>query len=73
MLDETTDSMERYVLNTLDFPLAGEKVKPMLKMYELQKANARTVMQSIIDFFQKLWPSGNEFEKVLLVVTDQVS
>ncbi|PSN53779.1 hypothetical protein C0J52_06238, partial [Blattella germanica] len=72
MLDETTDSMERYVLNILVFPLAGEKVKPMLlKMYELQKANASTVMQSIMDFFQKLWPSGTEFEKVLLVVTDQ--
>ncbi|PSN38001.1 hypothetical protein C0J52_13513 [Blattella germanica] len=28
-------------------------------------------MQSIMDFFQKLWPSGTEFEKVLLVVTDQ--
>ncbi|PSN38394.1 hypothetical protein C0J52_18748 [Blattella germanica] len=40
-------------------------------MYELQKANASTVMQSIMDFFQKLWPSGTEFEKVLLVVTDQ--
>ncbi|PSN56560.1 hypothetical protein C0J52_14756 [Blattella germanica] len=40
-------------------------------MYELQKANASTVMQSIMDFFQKLWPSGTEFEKVLLMVTDQ--
>ncbi|PSN46709.1 hypothetical protein C0J52_14446 [Blattella germanica] len=40
-------------------------------MYELQKANASTVMQSIMDFFQKLWPSGTESDKVLLVVTDQ--
>ncbi|KAJ9597501.1 hypothetical protein L9F63_011642, partial [Diploptera punctata] len=40
-------------------------------MYELQKANASTVMQSIMDFFQKLWPSGTEFENVLLVVTHQ--
>ncbi|PSN31693.1 hypothetical protein C0J52_26957 [Blattella germanica] len=72
MLDETTDSMERYILNILIFPLAREKRKPiLLKMYELQKANASTVMQSIMDFFQKLWPSGTEFEKVLLVVTDQ--
>ncbi|PSN33335.1 hypothetical protein C0J52_16410 [Blattella germanica] len=71
ILDETTDSMERYVFNILVFPLVGEKVKPMLlKMYELQKANASTVMQSIMDFFQKLWPSGTEFENVLLVVTD---
>ena len=42
----------------------------LLKMYELQKANASTVMQSIMDFCQKLWPTGIEFEK-LLVVTDQ--
>lgn len=72
ILDETTDSMERYVLNILVFPLSGENVKPMLfKMYELEKANASTVMQSIMDFCQNLWPSGIAFEKLLLVVTDQ--
>ena len=68
IVDETIDSMEWYVLNILVFPLAGENVEPMLlKMYELQKSNASTVLQSIIDFCQKFWPTGIEFAKLLLV------
>ena len=39
----------------------------LLKMYELQKANASTVLQSIMDFCPKLWLIGIEFEKLLLV------
>ncbi|XP_068086845.1 uncharacterized protein [Anabrus simplex] len=69
IVDETIDSMEQFVLNILVFPLGGENIKPMLlKMYELQKANASTVMQSIMDYCHKLWSTVIDFEKLLLVV-----
>lgn len=72
ILDETTDELQRYILNVLVLPLSGEWVKPMLfKMYELEKTNACTIMQSFNDSCMKLWPGGVQYGNVRLVVTDQ--
>ena len=72
ILDETTDIRKCYVLNILVIPLTGIYVKPMLiKMYELEKTNACTVMQCFNDICTKIWPDGIQYDKVLLLVTDQ--
>ncbi|PSN35255.1 hypothetical protein C0J52_18156 [Blattella germanica] len=52
-------------------PLSNKAAGRVGPRHGRKKANGSTVMQSIMDFFQKLWPCGTEFEKVLLVVTDQ--
>ena len=64
--------MQRYILNVLVFPLPGEWVKPVLfKMYQLEKTNACTIMQSLNDLCLNLWPKGIQYETLRLVVTDQ--
>ena len=72
ILDETTDSLKRYVLNILVKPINGTNVKPMLlNVLFLEKVNNITVMQAFIDTCLLLWPNGIQYEKVTLVVTDQ--
>jgi len=74
VLDETTDVMKRYVLNILVAPLTGEPVKPMLfKMYNLEKTNSSTVMQSFNDACSKLWPEAIKYDRVWMVLTDQAA
>ncbi|KAJ4437809.1 hypothetical protein ANN_13747 [Periplaneta americana] len=42
------------------------------KMYQLEKTNAYTIMQSFNDLCMKLWPGGGStIRKVRLVLTDQ--
>lgn len=72
-VDETTDELQRMVLGVLVAPLHGKPVQPMLlKLYCLEKANASTVMQSVTDACSILWPGGIQYDKVWLLLSDQV-
>jgi len=74
IVDETTDSCSRYVLNILVGPLNGNPHKPMLFWCKfLEKTNNITVSQNVNDALRVLWPENIEYEKLWLVVTDQAS
>uniref|UniRef100_A0A915KHY5 Uncharacterized protein n=1 Tax=Romanomermis culicivorax TaxID=13658 RepID=A0A915KHY5_ROMCU len=64
IVDEMTDAKQRYVLNILVVPLTGQPLKPMLlKMYELEKTNNSTVMQSKINICGFIWGAEIHYEK----------
>lgn len=72
VLDETTDSEGRYVLNILVGSLNGEYSPPaLLSTIFLEATNATTVSQAFLKACAKLWPEQIHFDRVLLVTTDQ--
>jgi hypothetical protein len=74
IVDETTDKCDRNLLNVLVAPLNGNKQKPMLLLSKyIESANNFTVSQEFTNACAKLWPNGIQYEKVILVVTDQAS
>ena len=74
IVDETTDSMKRFVVNVLVKPLNGTDIKPMLlNVSFLDKVNSSTIAQTFMDSCLILWPSGIKYDKVSMVVTDQAT
>lgn len=76
-LDETTDTEQRYIANFIFGILDGtheEKNKCyLLNIAQLEEVNASTIAAFYADSLQLLWPSGIQYNKVLLVVTDAAS
>lgn len=74
IVDETTDVKQRYVLNVLVGVLDGNPCKSML-LYsdELMATNNSTVTQAIINACSILWPNGINYERVLLLLSDQAA
>jgi hypothetical protein len=74
ILDETTDVCGRYVLNILVGVLNGEKVKSMLlSVRYLSKCDANSIGQEIVESCRLIWPQRTQYDKVLLIVTDQAA
>lgn len=72
MADETTDVQQRYVLNILVGVLNGEPSKSMLiSSKQLDAANHETVSQAVISACSTIWPSGINFDRVKLFLSDQ--
>ena len=72
IVDETTDEMQRYVLNVMVGTLDGKAKKSMLVLTKfLEKTNNSTVQQGILDALNILYPKGISNEKLLLIVTDR--
>ena len=71
-IDETTDPLNRFVINILVAPLNGEYHKPMLfYMNFIEATNSGTVKREIINACSKLWPQGIPYDKIIIVTTDQ--
>jgi len=74
IVDETTDVCGRYVLNIMVGVLNGEKVKSMLlSVRYLSKCDANSIGQEIVESCRLIWPQRTQYEKVLLIVTDQAA
>ena len=74
IVDETTDSCNRNVMNVLVGPLSGEYVKPMLVITRfIETVNNETVSKVIFDSLQRIWPQNIIYKNVHLVVSDQAS
>jgi len=72
IIDETTDACNRYVLNIMVGSLNGSPDRPIL-LYTtfLEKTNYSTVSQAFNNACLILWPNGIQYDRVLLVVSDQ--
>jgi len=74
IIDETTDSANRYVLSILVGALNGLVTRPMLLTTNfLEKTNNLTVSHAFINACSVLWSNNIQFDKVWLVVSDQAS
>ena len=71
-IDETTDSMGRYVANTIIGTLepGGKSNIFLLNSEWLEKTNASTISQAITNALCILWPEGIQHDRVILLVTD---
>jgi len=70
LVDETTDSMKRHVVNVLVKPLNGTDIKSMLlNVSFLDNINCSTIAQTFMGSCLILWPSGIKYDKVSMVVT----
>jgi len=74
-MDETTDAMGRYVLNTVVGRLSADsKGKSFLLNSDvLDKTNATTVAQAFLRALHLLWPDEVQYDKVALLLTDAAS
>jgi len=69
-----TDAIGRFVVKILVGILNGSPSKPMLLATRfLEKANNVTISQCFLDCLQIIWPNKIQYNKVILVVTDQAS
>ncbi len=74
IIDDTTDSLNRYVFNCLVGKLDGKPSNPMLLSTKfLENVNHSTIIQAFNNSCQLLWPNGVKYDDVLLVVSDQAS
>jgi len=74
IVDETTDVCGRYVLNILVVVLSGEKAKSMrLSVKYLSKCDAFTIGQEILESCRLIWLQRTQYDKVLLIVSDQAT
>ncbi|XP_065214416.1 uncharacterized protein LOC135842640 [Planococcus citri] len=71
-IDETTDSMGRYIANVIIGKLNGtESGRPLLlNVVQLQKANFQTIAALFNDSMSLLWPRSVDHSKVLLFISD---
>ncbi|XP_003740992.2 uncharacterized protein LOC100904551 [Galendromus occidentalis] len=70
-MDETTDSMGRFVAHTIVGTLETSLSKSFLLNAEcLEKTNSTTISQAFMNSLSLLWPDGVRHAKVLLFVTD---
>jgi hypothetical protein len=71
-IDETTDSMGRYVANTIIGTLEPESQSRifLLNSEWLEKTNASTISQALTNALCILWPEGIKHDRVILFVTD---
>lgn len=71
IIDESTDSRQRFVLNIMVGILNGKQHKSMLiSSVCLESTNNTTVSQAVLNACHKIWPNGIEYEKLLLIVSD---
>jgi hypothetical protein len=74
IIDETTDRLNRYVVNVLVGRLDGDKSKPMLVSTQfVEETNYKSIQQCFLDALNIIWPKKINYDKVWLVVTDQAS
>jgi hypothetical protein len=72
IVDETSDKNHRNVLNIMVGVLDGNPKKSMLIISKfVTVAYHTTVMQSVNDACVLLWPNGIQYNKLLLIVSDQ--
>jgi hypothetical protein len=70
-VDETTDSKGKYVVNIIGGSLEIENPKSFLLLNAfVERNNAVMINQQINNALQILWPSGIQYNKVFLLVTD---
>lgn len=71
-VDETTDSVGRYIANVLVGAMKPDDVcKPhLLVSRELPSTNHATVSRLVNDAMAVLWPNGTEHDRVLLLLSD---
>ena len=74
IVDESTDSMQRYVLNVLVGPLNGMEKKSFLILTKfLDQTDNATVQQGIMDALNKLYLGKIKYKKLLLIVSDRAA
>jgi hypothetical protein len=73
IIDESTDVEQRYILNILIGKLNGEFSKPkLISSKPLETVNGTTVCQAVNSTINELWQEGIKYERLKLVVSDQV-
>ena len=75
MLDETPDAKQRCVVNVLVGVLNGRSSRPYLLLMRHfdHSVNAQIVTQVFVEALQLLWPSGIQYSKIQLIITDAAS
>ena len=71
-IDETTDALGRYIVNTVIGTLSPESESQVFLLHsdEIEKANSQTICMFFDESMKVLWPDGIRHEKVLLFTTD---
>jgi hypothetical protein len=74
MFDETTDSNGRYILHVMTGECCKEDRKRavLFKSIELEKTNAININQVIINFLIKLHDGNINYDRIKMIVSDQV-
>jgi hypothetical protein len=74
IVDESTDSRNRYVINILVGQLNGKPTKSMLVSTTfVNETNNKTVSQCILNSLKNIWPDNLHYERLYLILSDQAS
>ena len=71
-MDQKTDGQQRHVSNVTIGSMNDLKSSKsyLLSCEFLDKVNAHTVVQNVLNALMKLWPNGIQYNRVLLIITD---